>query len=74
MRAAVIERYGEPPVVKDVDMPQADASHLIEVVGAPLNPVDISIASGKLYWSALLPLTYETSKIRRSSTVGRSCR
>jgi NADPH:quinone reductase-like Zn-dependent oxidoreductase len=49
MRAAVIERYGEPPVVRDVDMPKADAGRLIEVIGAPLNPVDISIASGKFY-------------------------
>ena len=49
MRAAVIERYGEPPVVKDVDTPKADAGRLVEVSGAPLNPVDISIASGKFY-------------------------
>src|SRR5437868_6120850 len=49
MRAAVIERYGDPPVVKDVDAPKADAGRLVEVIGAPLNPVDISIASGKFY-------------------------
>jgi NADPH:quinone reductase-like Zn-dependent oxidoreductase len=49
MRAAVIERYGEPPVVREVDEPQADPARLIEVRGAPLNPVDISIASGKFY-------------------------
>src|SRR5947209_10556159 len=49
MRAAVIERYGGPPVVKDVDTPKADAGRLVEVSGAPLNPVDISIASGKFY-------------------------
>lgn len=49
MRAAVIERYGEPPVVREVEEPKADRARLIEVRGAPLNPVDISIASGKFY-------------------------
>jgi NADPH2:quinone reductase len=49
MRAAVIERYGEPPVVKDVDPPKADETRVVEVIGAPLNPVDLSIASGKFY-------------------------
>src|SRR2546429_168332 len=49
MRAAVIERYGEPPVVRDVPEPKADGASLVEVTAAPLNPVDISIASGKFY-------------------------
>jgi hypothetical protein len=42
VRAAVIDRYGEPPVVKEIDAPKADA--MVEVIGAPLNLVDISIA------------------------------
>src|SRR5207244_12917588 len=49
MRAAVIERYGEPPVVREVPEPKADGVGLVEVTAAPLNPVDISIASGKFY-------------------------
>jgi len=49
MRAAVIERYGEPPVLRDVPEPKADGASLVEVTAAPLNPVDISIASGKFY-------------------------
>lgn len=50
MRAAVIEKYGEPPVVKDVDEPKAAGdARIVEVVGAPVNPVDISIASGRFY-------------------------
>jgi NADPH:quinone reductase-like Zn-dependent oxidoreductase len=49
MRAAVIERYGEPPVVREIDEPNADGATLAEVTAAPLNPVDISIASGKFY-------------------------
>jgi NADPH2:quinone reductase len=49
MRAAVIERYGEPPVLRDVPEPKADGASLVEVTAAPLNPVDISIAGGKFY-------------------------
>src|SRR5205807_97081 len=49
MRAAVIERYGEPPVLREVPEPKADGSSLVEVTAAPLNPVDISIAGGKFY-------------------------
>ena len=49
MRAAVIERYGEPPVLRDVPEPTVDGATLVEVIAAPLNPVDLSIASGKFY-------------------------
>ena len=49
MRAAVIERYGDPPVLRDVPEPKADGASVVEVTAAPLNPVDISIAGGKFY-------------------------
>ena len=49
MRAAVIERYGEPPILREVPEPKADGASLVEVIAAPLNPVDLSIASGKFY-------------------------
>src|SRR2546429_5939470 len=49
MRAAVIERYGEPPVLRELPEPKADGATLVEVIAAPLNPVDLSIASGKFY-------------------------
>ena len=49
MRAAVVERYGEPPVVRQVDEPKSDGANLVEVTAAPLNPVDLSIATGKFY-------------------------
>src|SRR5438128_2296904 len=49
MRAAVIERYGEPPVLRQRDEPNADGANLVEVTAAPLNPVDLSIATGKFY-------------------------
>src|SRR5437763_12047311 len=49
MRAAVVERYGERPVVRQIDEPKSDGANLVEVIAAPLNPVDISIAGGKFY-------------------------
>jgi NADPH2:quinone reductase len=49
MRAAVIERYGEPPVLRDVPEPKADGASLVEVTAGALNPADLSIASGKFY-------------------------
>src|SRR2546425_7163659 len=49
MRAAVIERYGEPPVVRDVPEPKNDGAGLMEVTVGALNPADISVAGGKFY-------------------------
>ena len=49
MRAAVIERYGEPPAIRDVPEPKVEGQSLVEVTAAPLNPVDLSIATGKFY-------------------------
>jgi NADPH2:quinone reductase len=57
MRAAVIERYGEPPVVRQVPEPKADGASLVEVTAAALNPADLSIASGKFY-AGSPPLPY----------------
>jgi NADPH2:quinone reductase len=48
VRAAVIEEIGSLPVVNDVDEPsRADGQTLIEVLAAPLNPIDISTAAGR---------------------------
>jgi len=49
MRAAVIERHGEPPVVREMPEPVADKATVVEVIAAALNPADLSIASGKFY-------------------------
>ncbi|MEA2636728.1 MAG: hypothetical protein QOH92_3495 [Chloroflexota bacterium] len=49
MRAAVIERHGELPVLREMPEPNGDAASLVEVIAAPLNPADLSIASGKFY-------------------------
>ena len=48
MRAAVIGAAGEAPeLVADYAEPEAEV--VVEVTAAPLNPVDISIASGRFY-------------------------
>jgi len=50
MRAAVIEQYGDPPVVREMPAPEkVDGALLIEVTAAPLNPVDLSIANRRFY-------------------------
>src|SRR5438445_7411545 len=50
MRAALIERYGEAPVVREVRDPQpGEGQTLVEVLAAGLNPVDLRIASGRFY-------------------------
>jgi NADPH:quinone reductase len=49
MRAAVIERHGEPPIVREMPEPVADKAAVVEVIAAALNPADLSIASGKFY-------------------------
>src|SRR3989454_8097490 len=74
MRAAVIERYGEPPVLRDVPEPKAEGASLVEVTAAPLNPVDISIASGKFY-AGSPPTPYVAGgegigRLRQSGTAG----
>jgi NADPH:quinone reductase len=58
MKAAVVEEYGRPPVYRDFDEPGRSAGQsLIEVTAAPLNPVDIKIASGS-YVAGSPPLPY----------------
>jgi NADPH2:quinone reductase len=50
MRAAVIERVGEPPTAGNAAEPRrGDGEALVEVLAAPLNPVDLSIAAGRFY-------------------------
>lgn len=47
MRAALIERLGEPPRVADVPDPGGDV--LVEVECVPINPIDVAIGSGRHY-------------------------
>ncbi len=58
MRAAVIQQYGEAPVIAERPEPAAhDGLALVEVTAAPLNPVDLSIANRK-YFGGSPPVPY----------------
>jgi NADPH:quinone reductase len=50
MLAAVLERRGDPPVLRDVEPPQRrDGQALVRVSAAGINPIDISIGNGRFY-------------------------
>jgi NADPH2:quinone reductase len=48
MRAAVIPEPGSPPHLV-TDHPEPQGELVVDVTAAPLNPVDVSIASGRFY-------------------------
>jgi NADPH:quinone reductase len=53
MRALVVTELGATPEVADAPEPSPRAGEaLVEVVAAPLNPVDVSVASGKFFAGA----------------------
>ena len=48
MRAAVIERVGEPPVVREIERPTATTRRtLVRVRRATVNPVEVRVAAGR---------------------------
>jgi NADPH:quinone reductase len=48
MRAAVVQAVGSPPAAADVDEPVRESgSALVAVAAAPLNPVEVRVASGR---------------------------
>lgn len=50
MRAALVEQIGEAPVVGEIVEPRRDAGQaLVQVTAAAINPVDISISTGRFY-------------------------
>lgn len=58
MRAAVIQQYGEPPVITERPEPAAhDGLAVVEVTAAALNPVDISTANRR-YYAGSPPVPY----------------
>lgn len=47
MRAAVVEELGSPPQAREREAPaRGDGEALVEVAAAPLNPIEIRVASG----------------------------
>src|SRR6187551_3592955 len=55
MRAALIRELGSAPELGEVDAPQGD--DVVEVLAAPINPVDLAVASGA-YVAGHPPLPY----------------
>jgi NADPH:quinone reductase len=50
MRAALVEQIGQPPAVGEVAEPEhAEGQALVQVTAAAINPIDISISTGKFY-------------------------
>src|SRR5436309_5508717 len=50
MRAALVEQIGSPPVVGEVGEPKRGPGQaLVQVTAAAINPVDISISTGRFY-------------------------
>lgn len=50
MRAVLVEEIGRPPSVHEAPEPErAEGQALVEVGAAPINPIDLSIASGRFY-------------------------
>jgi NADPH2:quinone reductase len=50
VKAALVEQIGEPPVVGEAAEPQrGEGQALVEVTAAAINPIDISISTGRFY-------------------------
>src|SRR5213080_1098097 len=50
MRAALVEQIGEAPVVGETAEPQREPGQaLVQVTAAAINPIDISISTGRFY-------------------------
>ena len=50
MKAALVEQVGQPPVVGEVAEPQrGEGESLVQVTAGAMNPVDISISTGRFY-------------------------
>ena len=76
MRAAVISEIGRLPKLEDVPEPTAaDGATLIEVLAAPLNPIDISMGSGRFYGghpeTPYVPGCEAVGRVRESRTFDR---
>ena len=49
VRAAIVTELGRPPEVGDAAEPEAGTGEVVlEVAAAPLNPIDVSVAAGRL--------------------------
>ncbi len=49
MRAALVERIGASPVAGEAGEPERRGRALLEVLAAPVNPIDLAVAGGTFY-------------------------
>jgi len=50
MRAAVVSEIGRPPELGEAPDPtRGEGEALVEVLGVPLNPIDVNVAAGRFY-------------------------
>jgi NADPH2:quinone reductase len=50
MRALVVSELGAPPEIREVAEPiRGEGEALLEMLAAPLNPIDLSVASGRFF-------------------------
>jgi NADPH2:quinone reductase len=58
MRAIVVTELGQPPALQDVPEPSRGSGEaLLEILAAPINPVDLGVASGR-FFAGSPPLPY----------------
>ena len=70
MKAVVVTELGKPPVLQDVPEPEpAEGEALLEILAAPINPVDLGVASGR-FFGGTPPLPY----VAGAEAVGRVLR
>ena len=62
MRAALVSEIGEPPALGGAEEPEGGGGRaLLEVLAAPVNPIDVAIANGSFY-SGAPPTPYTAGK------------
>ena len=76
MRAAVISEIGRLPEVRDVAEPDArDGETVVDVLAAPLNPIDVAVAAGRFYGghpeAPYVPGCEAVGRVRASRTLER---
>jgi NADPH2:quinone reductase len=70
MKAVVVTELGKPPVLQEVPEPEpAEGEALLEILAAPINPVDLGVASGR-FFGGTPPLPY----VAGAEAVGRVLR
>ena len=70
MRAVLVREIGTTPVVEEIDPP--DGENVVEVSSAALNPVDVSIATGRFYGgSPQTPYVLGSEAVGRDATGAR---